>query len=200
MSVSFIDFGLGLKIIQQQMVQDENDFLHLIGIVQNSENKTIDNIYATGTLTNSDNTPIANYSNQVEVDPLNPLEMTPYDITIYSKDQNDQIKNHSVEFTFNFSKIENIKNLNIHSVSSRSDLLGFFYISGRITNDMNAISNNTSVVATVLDMDQNLLGVWKAQTEPYNISPSATASFTIPVTDNMQGLRITNYTLFVNNS
>lgn len=200
MSISFIDFGLALKIIQQQMVQDENDFLHLIGIVQNTENKTIDNIYVTGTLMNSDSTPIANYSNQVEVDPLNPSEMTPYDITIYNKDQNDQIKNHSLQFTFNFSEKENIKNLKIHSLSSRSDLLGFFYISGRITNEMNAISNNTLIVATVLDKDQNLLGVWKAQTEPYNISPSATASFTIPITDNLQGLKIANYTLFVNNS
>ena len=200
MSVLNINLSLGLKIIQQQIVQDENDYFHLIGIVQNNENKTIDNIYAIGTLLADDNTTIANYSNQVEVHPLNPLEMTPYDITIYNKDQNDQIKSHSIAFTFNSSEIENMKNLDLHSLNSRSDLLGFYYISGRITNEMNSISNNTLVVATVSDKDQNLLGVWKAQTEPYNIPPSATASFTIPVTDNTQGLRITNYTLFTTNS
>lgn len=200
MSISFINLGLGLKIIQQQIVQDENDFFHMIGIVQNNENKTIDDIYAIGTLIGIDNATIANYSNPVEVHPLNPSETTPYDITIYEKDQNDQIKNHSIAFTFNSSETENIKNLDIHSVNTRSDLLGFYYISGRITNEMDAISNNTLVVATVSDKDQNLLGVWKAQAEPYNIPPSATASFTIPITDNTQSLRISNYTLFITNS
>ncbi|HSA75796.1 MAG TPA: hypothetical protein VLE21_06370 [Candidatus Nitrosocosmicus sp.] len=200
MSISFINLGLGLKIIQQQMVQYENGFFHLIGIVQNNENKTIDDIYAIGTLVGIDNSTIANYSNPVEVHPLNPSEMTPYDITIYDKDQNEQIKNHSIVFTFNSSETENIKNLDIHSVNSRSDLLGFYYISGRITNEMDVISNNTLVVATVSDKDQNISGVWKAQAEPYNIPPSATASFTIPITDNTQGLRITNYTLFITTS
>lgn len=198
--VSSIDSGLGLKIIQQQMVKDENDFFHLIGIAQNNINKTIDNIYAIGTLLSSDNTTIGNYSTQVMVHPLNPMEMTPYDITIYDKGQNDQIKNHSVKFTFNLSDSENLKNFNIHSVNSRSDMLGFFFISGRITNEMSAISNNTLVIASVKDENEKLLGIWKAQTEPYNIAPSSTASFTIPITDNNQGLRIANYTLFINNS
>jgi hypothetical protein len=198
--VSSIDSGLGLKIIQQQMVKDENDFFHLIGIAQNNINETIDNIYAIGNLLSSDNTTIGNYSTQVMVHPLNPLEMTPYDITIYDKGQNDQIKNHSVKFTFNVSDSENFKNFNIHSVNSRSDMLGFFFISGRITNEMGAISNNTLVIAAVKDENEKLLGVWKAQTEPYNIAPSSTASFTIPITDNNQALRIANYTLFINNS
>ena len=199
-SMSSINFGLALKIIQQQMVQDENGFIHLIGIAQNNQNMTLDNIYAIATIMGGDNKPLANYSNQVEVHPLNPSEMTPYDITIYNKDQNEQIKNHSIIFTFNSSKTENMKNLQIHSVSSRSDILGFFYLTGRVTNEMTAVSNNTLVIATVSDENQNLLGVWRAQTEPYNIPPSTTSSFTIPITDNMQGLRITNYTLFINNS
>ncbi len=198
--VSFTNLGLGLKIIQQQMVQDENDFFHLIGVAQNNNNETIDNIYAIGILTGPDNTTLGNYSNQVDVHPLNPFEMTPYDITIYNKEENDQIKNHSVVFSFNTTKSKNWKDFDIHSVNSRSDLLGFFFISGRITNEMSSISNNTLVIATVYDKNEKLLGVWSAQTEPYNISPSSTASFTIPITDSKQGLRIANYTLFINNS
>ena len=199
-AVSSINSSLSLKIIHQQMVKDENEFFHLIGIAQNNINKTIDNIYAIGTIFGTDNTTLGSYSTQVEVHPLNPLELTPYDIKIYDKDQNDQIENHSVRFTFNSSDSQNLKNFNIHSVNSRSDMLGFYFISGRITNEMSAISNNTLVIATVMDKDEKLLGVWKAQTEPYNIAPFSTASFTIPVTDNNQGLRIANYTLFVNNS
>src|SRR5690606_4196430 len=66
---SFINSGLALEIIQQEMVQDENGFLHLIGLAQNNENKTLKNIYVIGTLIGSNKTPLANYSNQVEVDP-----------------------------------------------------------------------------------------------------------------------------------
>lgn len=198
--VSSTNSGTGMKIVQQQMVQDKNDFFHLIGIAQNNNNETIDNIYAVGTLTGPEKTIIANYSTQVDVHPLNPLEMTPFDITIYNKEQNDQIKNHSVIFTFNTTASIKLKDFDIHSVTSRSDMLGFFFISGRMTNEMNAISNNTLVIATVYDKDEKLLGVWKAQTEPYNIPPSSTASFTIPITDSNQGLRIANYSLFVNNS
>ncbi|VFJ12724.1 hypothetical protein [Candidatus Nitrosocosmicus franklandus] len=197
---SFINSGLALEIIQQEMVQDENGFLHLIGLAQNNENKTLKNIYVIGTLIGSNKTPLANYSNQVEVDPLNPSEKTAYDIMIYDKDQNDLIHDYSIAFTANFSNSKNIKNLEIHSLSSRYDLLGFFYISGRVTNEMDSISNNTIVIAAISDEDQNLLGIWKAQTEPYNIPPSATASFTIPITDNTQTSKIANYTLFVNNS
>ncbi|HZH39119.1 MAG TPA: hypothetical protein VEX17_03555 [Bacillales bacterium] len=40
-----------------------------------------------------------------------------------------------------------------------------------------------------------MVGLWKAQTEPYDIPPSATASFTIPITDNTQSFRISSYTM-----
>ena len=197
---SSIHVTYALKVIQSHLIQYENDFFHVIGVVQNDEKKTIDNIYAVATLFDKNDSILGNYSNQVEVHPLRPSETTPFDITIYNRDQNDLIKNYSISFNFNSTAVDANREFEIHSVSSRSDLLGFYFINGRITNNMDIISNNTLVIATVLDKDQNLLGVWKAQTEPYNIPPLATASFTIPVTDGTQGLRITNHTLYVNNS
>jgi hypothetical protein len=197
---SFINLSYSLKVIQNELVKYENDFFHVVGIVQNDENKTIDNIYAIATLIGKDNSILGNYSNQVEVHPLKPSETTPFDITIYDRNKNDQIKNYSTLFKFTSTSAETHRDLEIHSVNSRSDMLGFYFIHGRITNNMNIISNNTVVIATVLDKDHNLLGVWKAQTEPYNVPPLGSASFTIPVTDNFQVSRITNYTLFVNNS
>ena len=44
--------------------------------------------------------------------------------------------------------------------------------------------------------NNELLGVWKAQTEPYSIPPSLEASFSIPITDKIQSFQISNYTLF----
>ena len=44
--------------------------------------------------------------------------------------------------------------------------------------------------------NNELLGVWKAQTEPYSIPPLLEASFSIPITDKIQSFQISNYTLF----
>jgi hypothetical protein len=92
------------------------------------------------------------------------------------------------------------KDLEFHSTNSKLDATGFYYISGRITNNMNNISTSTTVIAALYDKNNDLIGIWKAQSEPYNIPPLSTASFTIPVTDRSQGFNIYNYTLYSNNS
>ena len=56
-------------------------------------------------------------------------------------------------------------------------------------------SNNTTVTAIIYDKNKEILGVWKAQTEPYIIPPLATASFSIPITDKIQSFKISNYKL-----
>ena len=65
---------------------------------------------------------------------------------------------------------------------------------------MNTTSNSTTIIAALNDKNNDLIGIWKAQSEPYNIPPLSTASFTIPVTDRSQGFDIYNYTLYSNNS
>jgi hypothetical protein len=189
----------GLKILNSTMVKDENGYVHLIGEAENNEVHPIDKIYVTGTLINNNNTNIGNFSNQVEIHPLNHLEITPFDILIYDKSKNDMIKKYEINFKFNASSNEILKDLTIGSVSSRLDITGFYFITGRVTSNMNSLSNHTVIVASVKDKDDNLLGIWKAQTEPYNIPPYGSASFTIPITDKDQSFKIHNYTLYINN-
>ena len=90
----------------------------------------------------------------------------------------------------------NERNLEIHSTNSKLDATGFYYISGRITNNMDTISNSTTIIAALNDKNNDPIGIWKAQSEPYNIPPFSTASFTIPVTDRSTGFNINNYTLY----
>ena len=189
----------GLKVVQSQMTQDQNKFNHIIGIAQNDLNMTLDNIFVQAIISGENNTILGNYSNQVAVHPLYPSEETPFDVLIYDKNHNNQVKNYTVDFTYNGTKITK-KALEIHSTSSKLDATGFYYISGRITNNMNNISTSTTVIAALYDKNNDLIGIWKAQSEPYNIPPLSTASFTIPVTDRSQGFNIYNYTLYSNNS
>ncbi len=189
----------GLKLVQTHLTQDQNKFHHIIGIAQNDMNITLDNIFVQANITGENNTILGNYSNQVTVHPLSPSEETPFDILIYDKNHNNLIKNYTVGFTYEGTKT-NKRDLEIHSTSSRLDATGFYYISGRITNNMNTISNSTTIIAALNDKNNDLIGIWKAQSEPYDIPPLSTASFTIPVTDRGQGFNIHNYTLYSTNS
>jgi hypothetical protein len=190
----------GLKIVQSQMTQDQNKFHHIIGIAQNDLNMTLDNIFVQAIISGENNTILGNYSNQVAVHPLYPSEETPFDVLIYEKNHNNLIKNYTIDFTYEGTNNTNEKDLEIHSTSSRLDATGFYYISGRITNNMNTIANSTTIIAALIDRNNDLIGIWKAQSEPYDIPPLSTASFTVPVTDRSQGFNIYNYTLYSNNS
>jgi hypothetical protein len=190
----------GLKIVQSQMTQDQNKFHHIIGIAQNDLNTTLDNIFVQAMISGENNTILGNYSNQVAVHPLYPSEETPFDVIIYEKNHNNLIKNYTIDFTYEETNKTNERDLEIHSTSSRLDATGFYYISGRITNNMNTIANSTTIIAALIDRNNDLIGIWKAQSEPYDIPPLSTASFTVPVTDRSQGSNIYNYTLYSNNS
>lgn len=189
----------GLKLIQTHLTQDQNNFHHIIGLAQNDMNMTIDNIFVNANITDSNGMILGNYSNQVAVHPLSPSEETPFDIIIYDKNHNDLIKNYTVGFTYEGIGTAE-KDLEIHSTSSKLDATGFYYISGRITNNMNTTSISTTIISALYDKNNELIGIWKAQSEPYNIPQLSTASFTIPVTDRTQAPNIYNYTLYTNNS
>lgn len=188
-----------LKLMESMKTLDQNGYIHLIGKVKNDGPNPIDNVYATGILLGKNNSELGNYSNQVDVHPLSNGEIAPFDIMIYDKRNNDLINTYKIELAFNSTSIEPSRDLTIVSVSSRLDITGFYFISGRVTNNMNSISNNTIIIASVVDKNNDLLGIWKAQTEPYNIAPLGSASFTIPITDKVQSFKIDNYTLYINN-
>jgi hypothetical protein len=191
--------SFALEVVQTHLTEDQNKFHHIVGIAQNNMNTTLDNIFVHVIILDNNDTILGNYSNQVAVHPLGPSEATPFDVLIYDKNYNNQIKNYTVDFTYNETKTTK-KDLEIHSTTSKLDATGFYYISGRITNNMNNISTSTTVVAALYDKNNDLIGIWKAQSEPYNIPPLSTASFTIPVTDRSQGFNIYNYTLYSNTS
>jgi len=189
----------GFKLVQTHLTQDQNKFYHIIGIAQNDMNVTVDNIFVHATISDDHETILGNYSSQVAVHPLNPLEETPFDVLIYDKSHNNLIKNFTVSFTYEGTKTTE-RDVKIHSTSSKLDATGFYFISGRITNNMNTFLKSTTIIAALNDKNNDLIGIWKAQSEPYNIPPLSTASFTIPVTDRGQGVDIYNYTMYSNNS
>lgn len=184
-----------LKTVQVKLTLDQNKYKHLIGILQNTGNKTIDQVVVSADFFDKDKKSLGNFSKQTELTTLNPNEITPFDVLVYDKKINDRIKDYKVEFKFRFTEFKD-KELVIVSNYSRLDMTGFYFINGKIQNtDKASASGNTNVIAITYNKNKDLAGVWKAQTEPYSIPPLTTATFTIPVTDKVQAFQISNYTL-----
>lgn len=184
-----------LKTVQVKLTSDQNKYKHLIGILQNTGNKTIDQVIVSADFLDKDKKSLGSFSKQTELTTLNPNELTPFDILIYDKKISDKIKDYKLDFKFNFTEYKD-KKLVIVSHDSRLDMTGFYFINGKIQNtDKTSASNNTRVIVVTYNKNNELAGVWKAQTEPYSIPPLTTASFTIPITDKIQAFQISNYTL-----
>jgi hypothetical protein len=184
-----------LKTVQVKLTLDQNKYKHLIGILQNTGNKTIDQVVVSAGFLDKDKKPLGNFSKQTELTTLNSYQITPFDILVYDKKINDRIKDYKVDFKFRFAEHKD-KKLVIVSNDSRLDMTGFYFINGKIQNtDKTSASSNTNVIAITYNKNKELAGVWKAQTEPFSIPPLTTATFTIPVTDKVQAFQISNYTL-----
>jgi hypothetical protein len=184
-----------LKTNKVKLTQDQYNYKHLVGLVENTENKTVNHVIITARFLDSGNKSIGNFSKQTEITTLNPKEITPFDILIFDKNIYDKIKKYVVNINFNFTKDKD-KKLVFVSNKSHLDVNGFFFIDGKIKNIGQAYSNNTTVTSMTYNKNNEPLGVWKAQTEPYSIQPSLEASFSIPITDKIQSFQISNYTLF----
>jgi len=183
-----------IKIMNQKIIQDQNNYKHLIGILKNVGNNSINDIIISANFLDKTNKSIGNFSKQSEITTINPKETSPFDILIYDKKIYDKINNVDVNIEYNKTKNKE-SNLIISSSNSRIDINGLYFINGEIQNKGQMYSNNTTVTAITYDRNKEILGIWKAQTEPYIIPPLTTASFSIPITDKIQSFRILNYTL-----
>jgi len=183
-----------IKIINQKTIQDQNNYKHLIGILKNIGNSSINDIIISANFLDKANKSIGNFSKQSEITTINPNDTSPFDILIYDKKIYDKINNFNVNIIYNKTKHKEGM-LNISSNNSHMDINGFYFINGEIQNNGNMYSNNTTVTAITYDKNTEILGVWKAQTEPYIIPPLSTASFSIPITDKIQSFKISNYKL-----
>src|SRR5689334_13943326 len=82
-----------LKILNQKIIQDQNNYKHLLGILKNIGNSSINDIIVSANLLDKANKTIGNFSKQSEITTLNPNDSSPFDILIYDKKIYDKINN-----------------------------------------------------------------------------------------------------------
>ncbi len=183
-----------LKIKKINLI-NQNSYKYIIGIIQNIGNKTVNHIIITANILDKNHKSIGNFSKESDVTTLNPKNESPFDILVYDKQIYNLLKSYDLNIKFNFTTFKNEK---LHLISSYSylDSSGFYFINGKMQNLGTFYSNNTTVTAITFGKNKSLVGIWKAQSEPYNIPPYGIASFSVPITDKNQSFQIGNYTLF----
>ena len=84
-----------LKIAKVNLAQDQYNYKHILGIVQNIGNKTVNHIIITANFLDYAHKSIGNFSKQSEITTLNPKDITPFDILIFDKKIYDNIKDYN---------------------------------------------------------------------------------------------------------
>src|SRR5215216_3063983 len=90
--------------------------------------------------------------------------------------------------------------LKIQSDNSRLDILGFYYINGKILNGGPLTATDSSAIATLYDKDGKVIAIGRALAEPVNIGPDSQAAFGVAVTEKSQTYKIKSYSLIADSN
>jgi len=174
--------------------KDEFGYLHLLGEITNTSNNSLTNITLSFKFLDHNNNTLGNYFRSPEIDTLNPKQSSPFEIIYLDLNSVDKVKDYSYDIDFNISK-EKPSLLKIDSVNSRLDFTGFYYINGEITNIGPNIATNVTVIASLFDNNDNIIGITKAISEPFTIGSKTNAAFGLAVNNKNISIKINNYTL-----
>ena len=182
------------SIDKTTLQKDEFGYLHLFGEIKNKSEKTLTNITLSSNFSDLNNNVIGTYSRSPEINTLNPNQSSPFEIIYLDSNSIDKVKNYSISVEYIIGN-EKPNLLFINHVNDRLDFTGFYYINGEITNFGSATAYNITVVATLYDVYENIIGITKAITEPFIIEPQNKGAFGLAVNAKKISFKIKDFIL-----
>jgi hypothetical protein len=85
--------------------------------------------------------------------------------------------------------------LKVYSDNAKLNILGIYFINGRILNEGSVTATDSSVVATLYDKDGKVIAHGRALAEPVNIPSGNQASFGIAVAEKSQAYKTKSLSL-----
>ena len=174
--------------------KDQFGYLYLFGEIKNNSEKSLTNITLSANFLDFDNNILGTYSRNPEINTINPNQFSPFEIIYLDPNTIAKVKNFSFSVDYQIGK-EKPNLLSLDHLNSRLDFTGFYYINGEITNIGNNTANNVTVVATIYDLNGNIIGITKAITEPFVIGSKNKAAFGLAVNDKTVSFKIKGFTL-----
>lgn len=173
---------------------DESNIMHVYGEVRNLSNNAMQNVVIKASFYDSNGKLINQFERSSDIRTINPGQISPFEILYIDTKSVNNVKNYTLSATGQETKIKQ-RELKIISNSSKLDLLGVYYIAGRVMNEGSQDTTNSMIIATLYDKDGRVIVVGRAQTEPVNISSHTVAAFDLPVTEQLQTYKVKSYSL-----
>ena len=174
---------------------DENNIIHVYGMVKNTSNKAFKNIIVKASFYNSNGQMINEFQRSTDLRTINPGETSPFEILYLDTKTVNDVKNYTLSASGEEAQTK-ARGLRIVSNSSKLDtILGIYYIRGRVVNEGSEGTTNSMIIAPLYDKNGDVILVGRAQTEPVNISSHSEAAFDLPVTAAPQIFRVKGYSL-----
>jgi hypothetical protein len=176
---------------------DGNNIMHVYGLVKNISNKPAKNVVIKSSFYDLNGRLINEFQRSVDLRTINPGEISPFEILYIDTKTVNDVKNYALSATGQDTQIKT-RALRIISNSSKLDqVLGIYYIKGRVVNEGSEDTTNSMIIAPLYDKNGNVILVGRAQTEPVNISSHSEAAFDLPVTAAPQVFKVRGYSLLV---
>ena len=193
--IPFYAYGNELYSINKTTIQKgQFGYLYLFGEIKNNSEKILTNITLSANFIDFDNNIIGTYARSPEIDTLNPNQFSPFEIIYLDPNTITKVRNFSLSVDYKIGKAKpNL--LYIDHINNRLDFTGFYYINGEITNIGTHPANNVTVVATIYDLDGNIIGITKAITEPFIIEPQNKGAFGLAVNAKKISFKIKDFIL-----
>jgi hypothetical protein len=176
---------------------DESAIMHVYGEVKNISNKTTTNVIVNGSFFDGDGMLLNHFQRTCELPTINSGGICPFEILYIDTKTTNKVKDFNLSATGITTDESKPTTLKIYSDNSRLDILGFYYINGRISNEGSLTATNSSVVASLYDKDGKVIAIGRALAEPVNISSGNQASFGMAVTEKSQTYKTKSYSLVV---
>lgn len=173
---------------------DESNILHLNGEVKNISNKAMKNVVVKASFYDDSGNFLKVFQRSTDVRTVNPGEISPFEILYIDSGTAKTVKDYNLTAAGQVTE-NKTSALRIVSSNSKLDLLGTYYIAGRVVNDGSQDATNSMIIASLYDKDGKVIVVGRAQTEPVNISSHSQAAFDIPVTEKSQTYKVKSYSL-----
>ena len=174
---------------------DESALIHIYGEVRNISEMSIANVTIKGSFYDSRGKLLNVYQRTCELPTVNAGGVCPFEILYIDTKTTNNVKDFKLSALGTVTNMSKPTTLKLYSENSKLDILGFYYINGRISNEGSVTATDSSVVATLYDKDGKVIAIGRALAEPVNILPDSQANFGIAVTEKSQAYKIKSYSL-----
>jgi hypothetical protein len=174
---------------------DRSKIIHVYGEVKNISDKAMTNIVVKAIFYNANGKPLDEFQRSSEIRTINPGETSPFEILYINTKTVNSVKDFKLSVTGTVIEESKPVVLKVQPDNSRLDILGFYYINGRILNGGPSTATDSSVIATLYDKEGKVIAIGRALAEPVNIDPDSQAAFGLAVTEKLQTHKIKNYSL-----